>query len=62
MKETEEKRQEEAVKARVKVLVPFRDKYDRKVRYGAGEELEFEPERAEDVVSRGLAAYVEPEG
>lgn len=50
----------EAIK--IKVLKPFRDKFDKKVRYEAGTELEFDPERAEDVVSRELAEYVEPLG
>lgn len=48
--------------ANIKVLKPFRDKFDKKVRYEAGAELEFEPERAEDVVNRELAEYVEPVG
>lgn len=47
---------------KIKVLKPFRDKFDKKVRYEAGAELEFEAERAEDVVTRELAEYVEPVG
>lgn len=47
---------------KIKVLKPFRDKFDKKVCYEAGAELEFEPERAEDVVNRELAEYVEPVG
>lgn len=47
---------------KIKVLKPFRDKFDKKVRYEAGAELEFETERAEDVVTRELAEYVEPIG
>lgn len=46
----------------IKVLKPFRDKFVKNVRYKEGEELEFEPERAEDVVTRELAEYVEPVG
>lgn len=48
--------------ARIKVLKPFRDKFVKNVRYQEGEELEFEPERAEDLVIRELAQYVEPIG
>lgn len=47
---------------KIKVLKPFRDKFDKKVRYEAEAELEFEPERAENVVTRELAEYVEPVG
>lgn len=48
--------------AKIKVLKPFRDKFVKNVRYKEGEELEFEQERAEDVVNRELAEYVEPIG
>lgn len=47
---------------KIKVLKPFRDKLDNKIRYSEGQELEFEDERAQDVVSRGLAEVVEPIG
>lgn len=47
---------------KIKVLKPFRDKLDNKIRYSAGQELEFEAERAEDVISRGLTEAVEPVG
>ncbi|MDH8702359.1 hypothetical protein M2138_001721 [Dysgonomonadaceae bacterium PH5-43] len=47
---------------KIKVLKPFRDKLDNKIRYVEGIELEFEAERAEDVISRGLAEYSEPVG
>lgn len=57
---TETKKEMELVK--IKVLKPFRDKNDKAVRYEVGTELEFEKERAEDVVSRELADYVEPIG
>lgn len=48
--------------AKIKVLVPFRDKFEKSVLYQPGQELEFEAPRAEDVVNRGLAEYVEPLG
>ena len=37
------------------VLKRFRDKFDHKTWYEAGSELSFDPERANDLVSRGLA-------
>lgn len=52
----------EEVKVGIKVLQPFRDKFDKSVRYESGQELEFEPTRAEDVVTRGLAEYIDPIG
>lgn len=52
----------EEVKVGIKVLQPFRDKFDKTVRYEPGQELEFEPTRAEDVVTRGLAEYTDPIG
>lgn len=48
--------------AKIVVLSPFRDKFDKNVRYDVGTELEFDAERAEDVVSRELAEYAEPLG
>lgn len=54
--------QEKEVKVKIKVLRPFRDKFDKSVRYEPGQELEFEPDRAGDVVTRGLAEYPEPIG
>ena len=53
---------EEKQTAKIKVLQPFRDKFDKSVLYEPGKELEFEPSRAEDVVNRELAEYVEPLG
>lgn len=47
---------------KIKVSTPFRDKFEKSVIYEAGQELDFNPERAEDVVNRGLAEYVEPLG
>ena len=47
---------------KIKVLKPFWDKLDKKTRYTEGTELEFEAERAEDVISRGLAELSEPVG
>lgn len=58
--EAKEKATVETVK--VKVLTPFRDKTDEKVIFEVGQELDFEKERAEDVVTRGLAEYILPVG
>ena len=44
----------------VKVVAKFRDKEDLSVVHEAGEVLEFEQERAHDVVERGLAEYSDP--
>lgn len=55
-----ETKETETVK--IKVLKPFRDKFDKKVRYEVGDELDLEQERAEDVTSRELAEYVESIG
>lgn len=49
-------------KVTIKVTQKFRDKFDKTVLYEVGQELEFEPERAEDVVARNLAEYVDPVG
>lgn len=49
-------------KREIKVIQVFRDKYDKTVRYKVGQVLEFDAERAADVVNRKLAVYVEPEG
>ena len=46
----------------IKVVQPFIDKFDNKVRYEQGQELEFDPERAADVVERDLAEYILPIG
>lgn len=46
----------------VKVVAKFRDKEDLSVVYEAGEVLEFELDRAYDVVERGLAEYTDPIG
>ncbi len=53
---------EEKKTAKIKVLQPFRDKFEKSVLYAPGQELEFDASRAEDVVSRELAEYVEPLG
>ena len=45
----------------IKVTEAFLDKFDLSVRYEAGTVLEFDEERAQDVVGRGLAEYAEPE-
>lgn len=55
---TEEK---EVKKVSIMVTEAFLDKFDLSIRYEAGEVLEFDEERAQDVVERGLAEYVEPE-
>lgn len=46
----------------VKVVAKFRDKEDLSVVHEAGEVLEFEQDRAQDVVDRGLAEYADPIG
>lgn len=46
----------------VNVVAKFRDKEDLSVVHEAGEVLEFELERAHDVVERGLAEYADPIG
>lgn len=48
--------------AKVRVVQKFRDKEDLSVLHEPGEELEFEQERAADVVERGLAEYADPIG
>lgn len=57
-----ESKDKEEVKVRIKVVQPFRDRFDKSIRYEAGRELEFEAARAEDVVTRGLAEYTDPIG
>ena len=47
---------------KIKVVQVFRDKFNKAVRYEVGQELEFEAERANDVVSRKLAESVDPIG
>ena len=47
---------------KIVVLKPFRDKLDKKTRYEVGAELEFDAERADDVVARELAEYAEALG
>lgn len=39
---------------KVKVLQEFRDKNDRSKRFTIGEVVDFEQERAEDIIARGL--------
>lgn len=57
-----ELKDKEEVKVRIKVVQPFRDKFDKSIRYEVGQELEFEAARAGDVVTRGLAEYTDPIG
>lgn len=47
---------------KIKVVQTFRDKFNKAVRYEVGQELEFEAERANDVVNRNLAEFTEPLG
>ena len=61
MEKTKNVKNEEK-KVAIKVVQDFLDKYDTSIRYEAGIVLEFEAERATDVVSRGLAEYSEPVG
>lgn len=51
----------EGKKVSIKVTEDFLDKFDLSVRYNVGMVLEFDAERAQDVVERGLAEYAEPE-
>ena len=57
---SEKKEKDELVK--VKVLKPFWDKFEKETRYKIGQELEFEFERAQDAISRGLVELNEPVG
>lgn len=56
------KEQNNENKVWIKVAKVFLDKYDTSIRYEEGQILEFDAERAEDVVGRGLATYSEPVG
>lgn len=58
--ETLETQAKENVK--IKVVQTFRDKFNKAVRYEVGQELEFDEERANDVVNRNLAEFAEPLG
>ena len=49
-------------KQKIKVVQVFRDKFNTTVRYTAGQELEFDAERADDLVKRKLAEYADPIG
>lgn len=57
-----EPKDKEEVKVGIKVVQPFRDRFDKSIRYEAGQVLDFEASRAEDVVTRGLAEYADPIG
>lgn len=57
---TEQKETVATGKKKIKVLQVFRDKFNEAVRYKVGQELEFDAERAEDLVNRKLAVYVAP--
>ena len=54
--------EEKKTLVKIVVVTPFRDKLDKTTRYEAGTELEFDADRAEDVVTRELAEYAEPLG
>ncbi len=53
-------KKEESVK--IVVTGRFRDKFDHQTIYEVGRELEFDKERAEDVIERGLAELQIEEG
>lgn len=44
---------------KIKVLKRFKDKFDKITRYEPGTELDFEDERATDLIERGLAEAAE---
>ena len=44
---------------KVKVLLPFNDKYNLARTFTPGEVVDFEEKRAQDIVSRGLGAFEE---
>jgi hypothetical protein len=54
---------EAAISGGVKIVVrsAFTDRYDHKTEYRPGDVLEFDGERARDVVGRGLAEYATPQ-
>lgn len=62
MEPKEKTEKTEIQKVKITVAKTFRDKHNKSVLYTPGQELEFEPERAKDVVERGLAEYLEPLG
>ena len=49
-------------KQKIKVVQVFRDKFNTAVRYEVGQELDFDAERADDLVNRKLAEYADPIG
>lgn len=60
--ENKKNEEKEVQKVCVKVLTPFLDKFDTSVRYEAGTMLELDADRAENVISRGLAELSDPIG
>jgi len=60
MSTKKENQEEETVK--IVVVHRFRDKFDHKTYYEVGDELDFEEDRVNDVVSRGLAELKVEEG
>ena len=59
---TEQKETVAMGKKKIKVVQVFRDKFNTAVRYTVGQELEFDTERADDLVNRKLAEYADPIG
>ena len=56
------KTKEEEKKVAIIVVKRFRDKFDHETYYEAGNELEFDEDRANDLVERGLAELQIAEG
>nr|DAS50400.1 MAG TPA: hypothetical protein [Caudoviricetes sp.] len=61
MEKTIKQEENEVKKVAIKVTEDFLDKFDTSVHYKIGTVLEFEEDRANDVVTRGLAEFVEPD-
>lgn len=61
MEKNKTQQKTEEKKVSIRVAEDFLDKNDTSVRYEKGSVTVFDAERAADVVSRGLAEYVEPE-
>lgn len=61
MEKTIKTGENEVKKVAIKVTETFIDKFDTSVRHEVGTMLEFEEDRANDVVTRGLAEFVEPD-
>lgn len=59
VEETQEERETLVQQMKIVVLKRFRDKFDHKMWYGAGDEVTFDRERAIDVIERDLAKLKE---